>query len=100
MDGAQENSTPGGIPGAAPPVLWLAMCTAVVLWWLWPWMDRWFSAYREFPKEDPPPGFRVASNAVAAGSRAERVAALEAEVTPYIYRQILSVQIRSIRIWA
>lgn len=71
-----DAAPPTGIPGSAPPMLWLAMCTAVALWWLWPWLDRWFLTLREEPL---PPGAVAESSARAADSRVQRAATVQAE---------------------
>lgn len=40
-DPGQLPPTPG-LPGEAPPLVWLLIITAAVLWWLWPWLERVF----------------------------------------------------------
>lgn len=47
MEGGPEGvPTSGPIPAEAPPFLWVIIIAAAVLWWLWPWLERWQQSRR------------------------------------------------------
>jgi len=63
-DPGQLPPTPG-LPGEAPPLVWLLIITAAVLWWLWPWLERWQESRRVAKSTPVPPDARVAAMAMA-----------------------------------
>lgn len=46
MEGGPEGVPTSGLPGEAPPFLWVIIIAAAVLWWLWPWLERWQESRR------------------------------------------------------
>lgn len=47
MEGGPQGVPTSGLPGEAPPFLWVIIIAAAVLWWLWPWLERYLDFHGE-----------------------------------------------------